>query len=91
MFAGQQVVCGALPEQMEGACAPLYCDLMGSDVCMCVQCSKCRLHKHCILCIQVLLVGNNEISQKWTRLQGLFWKLSGRMQIYITAEQFRGG
>lgn len=79
MFAGQQVKSCALPKQMEGACAPLWCDLMGSDVCMCVQCCKCRLPKYCILCIQVLLVGNNEISQKLTLLQGFIMETNANL------------
>lgn len=68
-FAGQQVECSALPKQMEAAGTPLQCDLMGSDVCMCVlvQCCNFGLDKYSI---QVLLLGNNEILLKWNTLQG---------------------
>lgn len=77
MFAGQQVECRALLKQMEGAWTPLHCDLMGSDVCMCmcVHCCKSGAGKYSISCIRALLLTDNEILLKWNHAAGFSqWK-----------------
>lgn len=48
-------------------------------MCACA-CVHCWLGKCDVLCIQVLLAGNNETSEKWTLLQALFWEVAGKKE-----------
>lgn len=83
MFSGQQVEFCVPLEQMEGARTPLWCVLMGSDVCMCIQCCVYRLGK-CNFSLQVLIAGNNGISLKADPTAGFYFRLSTQKKMFIS-------